>query len=108
MMKKTNVIVSLCCLILLFVTANQGFAANQSPADQETGVTEALVAKKIDINLADEEMLTDLPGIGPRTATRIHEYRKVNGPFKTVEDLLKIKGIGPKVLEKLRPFVRVS
>ncbi|MBT8362066.1 MAG: helix-hairpin-helix domain-containing protein, partial [Deltaproteobacteria bacterium] len=48
------------------------------------------------------------PGIGPRTAERIGEYRKVNGPFRTAEDLLNIKGIGPKVLQKLKPFITVS
>lgn len=109
-MRKMNLITSLCCLILMLVTANSGFAAQKSAvsnADQMV-TSEALIAGKIDINSADEEMLTNLPGVGPRTATRITDYRKANGPFKSVDDLLNIKGIGPKVLDKIKPFATVS
>ena len=108
-MRKINVITSLCCLILMFASLNTGFAAQKPAADsvgQAAGAS--VIAGKIDINSADEEMLTTLPGVGPKMATRINDYRKANGPFRSVDDLLNIKGIGPKVLDKLKPFVTVS
>ena len=108
-MKKINFVASFCCLILLLVNINQAIAAAGQESTQKPMVTqESLLAAKIDINNADEKMLTNLPGVGPTTASRIHEYRKVNGPFKSVDDLLKVKGIGPKVLDKIRPFVTIT
>ncbi len=109
-MRTKKLVTSLFCLILMIVTINSSFAAQKSAvsaADQGIA-SESPIAGKIDINSADEKMLTNLPGIGPRTATRITDYRKANGPFKTVDDLLNIKGIGPKVLEKIKPFATVS
>ncbi len=61
----------------------------------------------ININNATAEELTGLPGIGPAIAGRIVEYRQQKGKFSSVEDLANIKGIGPKKLEKLRPYARV-
>ncbi len=52
-------------------------------------------------------MLT-LPGVGPSTAKAIVAHRAANGPFRVLEDLLQVKGIGPKKLEALRPFVWVE
>ncbi|MEW6509337.1 MAG: helix-hairpin-helix domain-containing protein [Bacteroidota bacterium] len=61
----------------------------------------------IDINRAGKEQLLLLPGVGNATADLIVRYRSQHGPFRTVEDLLRVKGIGPKKLEKLRPYVTV-
>jgi len=109
-MRKMRIATSLFCLILMIFALNSSFAAQKSAGNttDQNFVSESLVAAKIDINNADEEMLTNLPGIGPRTATRITDYREQNGPFKSVDDLLNIKGIGPKVLEKIKPFATVS
>ncbi len=57
---------------------------------------------KIHINTADEKQLDELPGIGPIMAKRIVEYRSEHGPFESVDDLAKVRGIGPEKLEKLR------
>jgi competence protein ComEA len=54
---------------------------------------------KININSADRYELMLLEGIGETYADRIIEYRKVNGPFQKPEDLILVKGIGPKTLE---------
>jgi competence protein ComEA len=59
----------------------------------------------VDINTANQTELDRLPGIGPKLAKEIVEYRKKNGPFKSVDELTKVKGIGPKSLEKLRKEV---
>ena len=63
---------------------------------------------QLDLNQATAEQLTELPGVGEAIANRIVEFRKKNGPFKRVEDLLKVKGIGEKSLDKLRPHLRVG
>lgn len=62
----------------------------------------------IDINRADVKTLEKLPGIGPKTAEAIIRYRDQEGPFRCVEDLLSVKGIGPAKLEAIRDQVRVS
>lgn len=56
----------------------------------------------VDINEADESELVRLPGVGPVLAKKIAEYRQENGKFKSSEDLIKIKGIGPAKLEKIQ------
>jgi len=61
----------------------------------------------VNINYASEEELMKLKGIGPVLAERIIQYRIKHGNFKSVGELIKIKGIGPKTLEKLRPYVTV-
>jgi competence protein ComEA len=58
----------------------------------------------ININTATISELTKLPGIGTTYAQRIIEYRKSHGPFQSLEDITKVKGIGPKTLEKMRPL----
>ena len=65
-------------------------------------------AGAVNLNTATEEQLQDVPGIGPALAKRIVEFRKQNGGFKTVEDLLKVRGIGEKSFEKLRAHVTVG
>jgi len=65
-------------------------------------------AQKIDINRADPWLLEALPGIGEVLAQRIVDYRSENGPFRTVEHLLKVSGIGSATLEQLADYVTVS
>lgn len=56
----------------------------------------------INVNTASPKELESLPGIGEVLAQRIVEYRETHGPFRSPEDLLKVKGIGPKKLENIR------
>ena len=62
----------------------------------------------IDLNRASAVQLTRLPGIGPKIARRIVDDRNSRGPFKSVEDLTRIKGIGKKTLERLSSKITVS
>ena len=58
---------------------------------------------KININTADANELATLPGIGPAKAEAIVKYRKANGKFKNVNELKEVKGIGDKMIEKIKP-----
>jgi len=59
----------------------------------------------MDLNRATAEDLEAIPGLGPALAKRIVEYRQAHGPFKQVEDLREVSGIGPQNLEKLKPYL---
>jgi competence protein ComEA len=64
--------------------------------------------QKIDINRAEPWLLEALPGIGEVTAQAIVDYRNENGPFRTIEDLLRVKGIGEGTLDKIKDYITVS
>jgi len=68
-------------------------------------VVYAEVLRRIDINSASIEELQELPGIGPKIAQRIIEYRKKYGCFKYLEELKKVKGIGEKKFEKIKSLI---
>jgi len=69
---------------------------------------ETASAQKIDINRAEPWLLEALPSIGEVLAQRIVDYRSENGPFRTIEDLLKVSGIGQGTLDNIRNYVTVS
>ena len=64
--------------------------------------------KPVNINTASSEELQTVPGIGPVTAEKILHMRKSYGAFKSVDDLLAIRGIGPKRIEKMRKYLTVG
>lgn len=63
---------------------------------------------KININTATEEELDTLPGIGPSTATKILDYRKEKGKFKTIEEIKEVSGIGENKYEKIKDRITVK
>jgi competence protein ComEA len=66
-------------------------------------------AGPVNVNTADASTLAkELEGIGPAKAQAIVEYRQQNGPFRAPEDLLKVQGIGERVLEQNRANIRVD
>jgi len=65
-------------------------------------------ATLVNINTADEAKLTSLKGIGPAKAKSIIQYRQEHGPFKTVDELKNVSGIGDKTLAALKPFITVA
>ena len=65
----------------------------------------SLVWAQVDINTANAEMLQSLDGIGKAKAEAIIKHRETNGPFKSAEELTEVKGIGEKMLEKIKADV---
>lgn len=63
--------------------------------------------RQISINNANEEQLEMLPGIGPALARRIVEFREKNGEFKKIEDIKKVKGIGEKLFERIKSYIKL-
>ncbi|MET0513861.1 MAG: helix-hairpin-helix domain-containing protein [Nitrospiraceae bacterium] len=76
----------------------------ESTASVQTGGASVV---RIDVNRATLSELTGLPGIGPTLAQRVIDYRRANGQFKKVDDLLLVKGIGRKKLERVRALVTI-
>jgi competence protein ComEA len=71
---------------------------------------EGSIKKKIEIinvNTAKKDELIFLPNVGPVTAERIIRFREDFGVFKSIDDLTRVKGIGPKTLDKLRKYVTI-
>jgi competence protein ComEA len=66
------------------------------------------ISNLVDINLATQEQLDALPEIGPITAQNIIDYRKANGPFGRIEDILDVPGIGPKTYDQLKDLFTVG
>ena len=62
----------------------------------------------ININTASSFELDTLPGIGPTTAQKIIDYRTQNGPFQTIEDIVKVSGIGPGTFERIKDQITVG
>lgn len=63
--------------------------------------------EKINLNKATQTELETLPGIGPSTAEKIIEYRKENGNFKNIEDIMNVNGIGESKYSKIRDLINV-
>jgi len=63
---------------------------------------------KVNINLATADQLVSLSGVGPATAKKIIDHRSKHGPFKKIEDIKKVDGIGPKKYENLKDGISVD
>lgn len=66
------------------------------------------VARQVDLNQATASDLQALPGIGPKLAQRVIDHRTARGPFGKIEDLQRVKGIGRRKFDRLRPHVLVT
>ncbi len=89
--------------LLLSITEVPPGAFAGSPPKNQTPVF-----APVDLNQAGADELERLPGLGPALAERILEYREKNGGYKSVRELLRVPGIGPKKLAQIQPKVYVS
>ncbi len=87
-------------LALILVALAVAVVAGAAESVQPSGV--------VNINTASSEELELLPRVGPALAGRIIEFREANGPFRTVDEILAVKGIGESSFEKLEPFIITS
>lgn len=118
-MKNKSVVVLLFCTVI-FVAFAVGFLTGRtvgssnvlvsySNSSQDSTSANIVTSDiKIDINTADFSLLCELPGIGPKLAERILEYRNSNGSFQSIDDLTNISGIGEKLLQSLKDFISVG
>jgi competence protein ComEA len=83
--------------LALFLSASAFPAATKKPP-----------VRPVNINTANAEELQLVPGIGPATAEKILQMRKSYGAFKSVDDLVAIRGIGKKRLDKMRKYLTVG
>jgi competence protein ComEA len=88
-----KIAVVLVCLLLIAVGATSGSA--------ET-------AGKLNINTASLEQLTQLKGIGPAYAQKILDYREQHGPFKRIEEITQVQGIGQRTFEANKDLISVD
>jgi competence ComEA-like helix-hairpin-helix protein len=86
--------IGVCLLLFLFAAV---VVAKKKPPE-----------KPVNINTATSEQLQTVPGIGPSTAQKILQMRKSYGPFKSVDDLLAVRGLGQKRLDKMRKYLTVG
>jgi len=70
--------------------------------------TQAEAVQTIDINRADAKMLEALPGIGPKLSAGIIQYRRQHGDYRNLSDLMRVRGIGPKKAEQIKPYIHFS
>ena len=80
-------------------------SAEAKPTKAPARKTKALPAEKVNLNTASAAQLSALPRIGPKVAQRIVEYRTAHKAFRSVDELRNVKGVGPKVLDGIRPYV---
>jgi competence protein ComEA len=93
-MQRRMLRLSVLVLVALLLGSGLSFAAEKSML--------------VDVNTADEAALVTLYQIGRARAQAIIEYREANGPFRSVEDLKAVNGIGPKVFEAIKDKVTVG
>ena len=63
---------------------------------------------KVNLNTASVEQLTTLPGVGPKLAARIVEYRQKSGAFRSTQELMNVKGVGEKNFAKIEAWLSIG
>jgi competence protein ComEA len=92
------------CLLCALASVSVG-AQTKAPARAAAKPASTAI---VNLNTASASDLEGLPGIGAKTAARIVEYRQKNGPFKKVEELMNVRGVGEKNFLKLKPQLTIA
>jgi competence protein ComEA len=85
------------------VASSAAVSAQDKPAAASRAAAKPASATPVNVNTATAAQFEALPGIGAAMAARIVEYRQKNGPFKKIEDLMNVRGLGEKNFLKLKP-----
>ena len=93
--------------LLPIVALVAAVSAHVQPVSAQTS-NSAPAKTTVNLNTASATEFEALPGIGAKTAARIIEYRQKNGPFKKVEELMNVRGIGEKNFLKLKPQITIA
>lgn len=94
-----------CTLGLSTLSETTYAASTKKEMAASAGNAKKQIPYEVNINTADRELLTQLPGIGSVTAEKIVEFRQTNGKFQSIDELTNVKGIGDKTLVKLKPYL---
>ena len=97
-MKLQRIVATGLALVLALVASTGLALAAAKPAP----------AGKVNINTATAEQLTVLPGVGAKLAARIVEYRQKSGGFKSVQELMNVRGVGEKNFEKFQGYLTLG
>lgn len=100
-MKKTRSVFTIFFILLFLSAAGAGTVSADQKEQKEKG------SKLININTADIDQLVKLPRVGERTAERIIEFRTKHGKFKTIQGIMKVKGIGEKTFKRMEKLITV-
>lgn len=103
--QKTASVVLAICLTLLAISWGREYVRRGQRINIDRAYEVRAVETKIDPNVADWPELTLLPDISETMARRIVEHRKLNGRFETVEELTRVKGIGPRTFARIEPYL---
>lgn len=95
-MRKSVVLSVIFGLVFFLLLSSQGQAVQKTSE------------KKININTASLTELQELPRIGEKVAQRIIDFRKENGRFKKIEEIMKVQGIGEKVYNQIKDRITVG
>nr|WP_136251664.1 ComEA family DNA-binding protein [Ningiella ruwaisensis] len=107
-MKKLTKLISVAALTsAMLLSFNSNVVAQSNGQESVKAQSVAAIQAIVNINEADAETLSSLPGVGPKKAEAIISYRELNGNFQTVEELQNVKGIGKRMVEKLIDKVSV-
>jgi competence protein ComEA len=97
----------ICSVVCALTILASGPAFAQGTKATHAESAPAKPAAVVNLNTASAAELQTLPGIGAKVAARIVEYRTKKGPFRKVEELMNVQGIGEKSFLRLKPLVSV-
>ena len=99
---RHRLIPALALVAVVAASSVPALAAQEGKASTKSSKS-AVSTQVVNVNTASAAEFEALPGIGPKLAARIVDYRQKNGPFKKIEDLMNVQGLGEKNFLKLKP-----
>jgi competence protein ComEA len=90
------------------VSAAAASAQSKATTPKAAATATATATAPVNLNTATAEQLATVPGVGPKMAERIIDYRQKNGGFKKIEDLMNVSGVGEKSFLKMKPLITVT